>query len=91
MRPILYPIPSFLPLQSLHQAVFLGERKDRKVDLEVEFCGKIGRWRRSFVERQNTNCKISMAHCPLSCTSLLAGGEAAWFDQKLNYKGLFLI
>ena len=65
MRPILYPIPPFLPLQSLHQAVFLGERKDRKVDLEVEFCGKTGRWRRSFVERQNTNCKISMAHCPL--------------------------
>ena len=26
---------------------------------------KVGRWKGSFVGRQNTNCKISMAHCPL--------------------------
>ena len=57
------------------------KRGDRKVEVEG------GRWEggRGVLWGGKTLIAKSLwltAHYPLSCTSLLATGEAAWFDQN---------
>ena len=67
---------------------------EKRGDRKVEFCGEVegGRWKggrweggRGVLWGGKTLIAKSLwltAHYPLSCTSLLATGEAAWFDQN---------
>ena len=57
---------------------------EKRGDRKVEFCGEVEGGRGVLWGGKTLIAKSLWltAHYPLSCTSLLATGEAAWFDQN---------